>query len=68
MSAWFVLLFGIIIGWIVGVFIVRQNYETCKSHVETLKQELAEKEEELHSVEDQRQRLESEIHDKEAAL
>ena len=67
MSVWLVLLIGIIIGWIIGVFIVRQNYETCKKHVDQLKQELTEKEEKLHAAEDQRERLEKEIKEGETA-
>ena len=68
MSVWLILLIGLIIGWIIGVFIVRQNYETCKKNVEQLKQELAEKEAKLHSVKDQRERLEQELQDKETVL
>ena len=67
MSVWIILLLGLIAGWIIGVFIVRQNYETCKKHVELLKQELSEKKEKHHSVEDQRERLEHEVQELEAA-
>ena len=40
MSVWILFLIGIIIGWIIGVVIARQNYEACREHVERLKQEL----------------------------
>ena len=40
MSVWILFLIGIIIGWIIGVIVARQNYETCRKHVQRLEQEL----------------------------
>jgi len=40
MSVWILFLIGIIIGWIIGIIIARQNYETCRKHVKRLEQEL----------------------------
>ncbi len=51
MSLWLVLLLGIVIGWIIGVVIVRQNHETCKKHIAALKAELASTEQQLGEAE-----------------
>ena len=56
MNLWLVLILGIIIGWIIGVFIVRMNHENCKKQVSLLKQQLSEKDTQLqeaeHAIED----------------
>ncbi len=50
MSTWIVLLIGIIIGWVIGIIIIRQNFHTCKKQVELLKQELMERDENLQKA------------------
>ncbi len=50
MSTWIVLLIGIIIGWVIGIIIIRQNFYTCKKQVELLKQELMERDENLQKA------------------
>jgi uncharacterized membrane-anchored protein YhcB (DUF1043 family) len=56
MSLWLVLILGIIVGWIIGVFIVRMNHENCKKQVALLKQQISEKDEQIqeaeHAIED----------------
>ena len=42
MNVWLVLLLGILIGWFIGIFLVRQNYETCEKQLALLKQEVSE--------------------------
>ena len=50
MSTWIVLLIGIIIGWVIGIIIIRQNFHTCKKQVELLKQDLMERDENLQKA------------------
>jgi len=45
MNMWIVLLIGVIIGWIIGIIVIRQNFQTCKKQVDLLKQELMERDE-----------------------
>jgi len=51
MSLWLVLLLGVIVGWIVGIFIVRMNHENCKNQIKLLKQQISEKDAQIHEAE-----------------
>jgi len=68
MNMWIVLLLGIIIGWIVGILLVRQNYETCRSQIEAMKQELEANESQLQKTEQALAELTHDIAEKEAQL
>lgn len=57
MSSWLLLILGIIIGWIIGVIVARQNYETCRKHLARLKKELLEQESALNSSKEVLNRL-----------
>ena len=61
MNVWLVLLLGILIGWIIGIFLVRQNYETCKKQVELLKKELSESGAELEAASKTLEKLTHEV-------
>ncbi len=50
MNVWLVLLLGILIGWFIGIFLVRQNHETCKKQIELLKQELSDSDAKLEEA------------------
>jgi len=64
MSAWIILLAGIIVGWIIGIIIIRQNFQTCKKQVELLKQELMERDENLQKATQTLDALAQEVEEK----
>ena len=68
MNVWIVLLLGVIIGWIIGVIIVRQNSQTCKSQIELLKKELMESDEKLQEATNALDALTQEVEEKESQL
>ncbi len=61
MSPWITLLIGLIIGWIVGVLIARQNYETCRKQIEHMKQELLAQDAQLETARQEIADLETKI-------
>jgi uncharacterized membrane-anchored protein YhcB (DUF1043 family) len=68
MNVWIVLLIGVIIGWIIGVIIVRQNYQTCKNQIALLKRELVENDEKLQAATKTLDVLTEEVEEKESQL
>jgi len=68
MNMWIVLLLGIIVGWIIGVLLVRQNYEICRSQVESMKKELLDSEAILQDASQTLAGLTHEIEEQEARL
>ncbi len=68
MNVWMILLLGIIIGWIIGVIIVRQNYETCRKQIEVMKKDLFESGEQLEKASRVLDGLAYDIQDKENQL
>jgi uncharacterized membrane-anchored protein YhcB (DUF1043 family) len=68
MNVWFILLIGIIVGWIIGFIIIRQNYETCSEQLAALENEFSEREEALRSATGTLDNLKYEIQQKEAEL
>jgi len=68
MNVWIVLLIGVIIGWIIGVIIVRQNYQTCKNQIALLKRELVENDEKLQAATKTLDVLTQEVEEKESQL
>jgi len=64
MSPWLALVIGLIIGWIVGVLIARQNYETCRKQIERMKQELTAQDAQLQSARQEIANLEEQVKEK----
>jgi len=64
MSPWLALFIGLVIGWIVGVLIARQNYETCRKQIEQMKQELMAQDAQLQSARREIANLEDQVKDK----
>ncbi len=64
MSPWLALFIGLAIGWIVGVLIARQNYETCRKQIEQMKQELMAQDAQLQSARQEIADLEDQIAEK----
>ncbi len=50
MSPWITLVIGLVIGWFIGVLLVRQNYETCRKQVERMQQSLQEQDAQLQAA------------------
>lgn len=65
MNMWIVLLIGVIIGWIIGIIVIRQNFQTCKKQVDLLKQELMERDENLQKSTQTLEALAQEVEKKE---
>ncbi len=61
MSPWLALIIGLVIGWIVGVLIARQNYETCRKQIERMKQELMAQDKQLQSARQEIAELEEQV-------
>ncbi len=61
MSPWIVLIIGIVIGWIIGVLIARQNYETCRKQIEKMKQEMLAQDAQLKSAKEEISHLEEQL-------
>ncbi len=61
MSPWIVLFIGIVIGWIIGVLIARQNYETCRKQIEQMKQEMLAQDAQLKSAQEEISHLEDQL-------
>ncbi|HID33800.1 MAG TPA: hypothetical protein EYP25_04405 [Anaerolineae bacterium] len=61
MSPWITLFIGLVIGWIVGVLIARQNYETCRKQIERMKQELMAQDVQLETARQEIADLETKI-------
>ncbi len=61
MSPWIVLIIGIVIGWIIGVLIARQNYETCRKQIEQMKQEMLAQEAQIKSAKEEIAQLEDQL-------
>jgi len=68
MNMWIVLLIGVIIGWIIGIIVIRQNFQTCKKQVDLLKQELMERDENLQKSTQTLEALAQEVEKKEEQL
>ncbi len=68
MNVWIVLLIGVIIGWIIGIIIVRQNFQTCNKQIELLKRELSERDEKLQDATKTLDDLAQEVKEKESQL
>ena len=64
MSPWLALIIGLVIGWIVGVLIARQNYETCRKQIEQMKQELMAQDAQLQSARQEIADLEDQVAEK----
>lgn len=58
MAPWILLIIGIIIGWIIGVIISRQNDKNCRKHLDHLRKELLEQESAIDSSQKTLNRLE----------
>ena len=61
MSPWIVLIIGIVIGWIIGVLIARQNYETCRKQIEQMKQEMLAQDAQIKSAKEEIAQLEDQL-------
>lgn len=68
MSSWIVLLIGVIIGWIIGIVIIRQNFQTCKQQIALLKQEMLERDENLQKATQTLDTLTREVEKKDSQL
>ncbi len=68
MSPWIALLLGIIIGWIFGIIIARQNYETCRKQIERMKEELGVQETEIKTAQDAIDHLRKDLKEKDEEL
>ena len=68
MNVWIVLLLGVIIGWIIGVIIVKQNSQMCGEQIALLKQELMTSDEQLQEAARTLDVLTTEVEEKESQL
>ncbi len=68
MNAWLIFLIGMIVGWVIGLIIAYQNYETCKRHLSLLEEDFENAGKRLQSLMAKRDNLRDALQQKEDTL